>query len=440
VYGSIQDHGSRRGVVDLSRGRDNIPAVVWENAPGGEGSNHVIDPTNPDIVYSAGFYGNISRSNLAANTSQNVTPRPPESALAFRGQWLAPFILSPHNPSVLYHGFEVMHRSMDRGDTWERISADLTHNNAAELGDIPYQTIYSISESPLRFGLIYAGTDDGRAHVTRDAGRTWTEIATNLPAGRFIAELVASKYTEGTVYMVQNGKRDDDFTPYIWKSIDYGQTWSSIAQGIPSGPVNVIKEDPKNPHLLYAGTDLGAYASIDAGQTWNALSNGLPSTFVHDIVIHPRDDIMVAATHGRGMFAMDVRPLQALTPEIVANSAVHVIPPEPARLPAGGFGRGAFFGGGGGASSTVHYWLKTAGPVNIEVKDGSGQVIARLNGTGDAGLNRATWNLAREGGGPPAGGGGGGRGGRGGFTDAGVYTVEVRQGNSAAMSYIQVSR
>ncbi len=436
VYGSIQDHGSRRGIVDLSRGRDRIPAVAWENAPGGEGSNHAIDPTNPDIVYSAGFYGNISRSNVGSNASSvNITPPPEQGQLAWRGQWLAPFMLSPHNPNVVYHGFNVLHRSMDRGATWERISPDLTHNDPAKLGDIPYQTIFSISESPLRFGLIYAGTDDGRVHVTRNGGTSWTEIARELPRETFIAELVASAYDEGTVFMAQNGKRDDDFTPYLWKSTDYGRTWTSIAAGIPSGPINVIKEDPKNRNVLYAGTDIGAYASIDGGRTWQVLANGLPSTFVHDIVVHPRDDILVAATHGRGMYALDVRPIQQLTPAVTAQD-VGVLPPEPVVLPQGG-GRGFGGGfGGGGVSASVWYWLKAAGPVTVEVKSAAGEVVGRLTGTGDAGLNRATWVLA----------GGGGRGqggGRGAAASApmpGVYNVEVRQGGALGSALLQVSR
>jgi hypothetical protein len=237
--------------------------------------------------------------------------------------------------------------------------------------------------------------------------------------------------------MVQNGKRDDDFTPYVWKSTDYGQTWTSLAQGVPSGPVNVIKEDPKNANLLYLGTDLGAYASLDGGQTWQVLSNDLPTTFVQDIVIHPRDDIMVAATHGRGMYAMDVRPLQALTTNVLQNNDVYVLPPEPARAPAGGFGRGGFFGGGA-PGVTVHYWLRSAGPVTIEVKGTDGQVVARLDGTGDVGLNRTTWNLARAG---AAQAGGGGRGGRGGaFVDPAVFTVDVRQGSNAGTAFVQVSR
>ena len=429
VYGSIQDHGSRRGVVDLSRGRNAIPAVEFENAPGGEGSNHVVDPRNPDIVYSAGFYGNITRSDLATGESVNITPRPAEGEAPFRGQWLAPFILSPHNPDVLYHGFQVLHRSLDRGDTWERISGDLTHNDPARLGDIPFQTIFSIAESPLRFGLIYAGTDDGRVHVTRNGGITWTEIGRGLPRDRFVAEIVASRYDEGTVYLVMNGKRDDDFTPYLWKSTDYGQTWTSIVNDLPIGPVNVIKEDPENPHVLYVGADLSAYVSIDGGAHWNVLAAALPASYVHDIVIHPRDDIMVAATHGRGMFALDVRPLRQLTPEIVAAD-VHVLDAGPARLARGREPA---------VRPSIYYWLRAAGPVTVTVKDARGEVVRALEGTADAGLNVAHWDL----GGPaaPAQQGQGGFGRRGAPPVApGVYTVEVRQGNRTAEGQVVVTR
>ncbi len=343
-------------------------------------------------------------------------------------------MLSPHNPDVLYHGFNVLHRSMDRGVTWEQISPDLTYNDTSKLGDISYQTIFSISESPLRFGLIYAGTDDGRVHITRNGGTSWNEIATELPRGTFIAELVASAYDEGTVYMAQNGKRDDDFTPYVWKSTDYGRTWTSIAAGIPSGPVNVIQEDPKNRNVLYVGTDVGAYTSFDGGGTWHVLSSGLPSTFVHDIVIHPRDDTLVAATHGRGMYALDVRPLQQLRAADIVQD-VFVLTPDPAVLPPQG-GRG--FGGFGAPlpSASVWYWLRTAGPVTIEVKNASGEVVNRLTGSGDAGLNRATWSFSA-----------GGRGGRGGgaagaatLPAPGVYTVEVRQGNALGSAVLQLSR
>ena len=311
VYGSVQDHGSYRGVVDLSRGRSNIPAVAFESAPGGEGSSHAIDPTDPNTVYSAGFYGTIQRSDMAAGETRSIMPRPDEGEVGFRGQWVAPFIISPHNPRIIYHGMNFLFRSMDRGDSWERISPDLTYNDPAKYGDIPYQTIFSIAESPFTFGQIYVGTDDGRVWRTDDSGANWSEINRGLPYQKWVAELVASKYTDGTVYMAQNGKRDDDFAPYLWKSTDFGETWTSIVGNLPSGPVNVIKEDPENPNVLYVGTDLAAYVTLDGGNTWDVLGGNLPSTFVQDMIVHPRDDILVAATHGRGMWALDIRPIRA---------------------------------------------------------------------------------------------------------------------------------
>lgn len=311
VYGSIQDHGSRRAVVDLRRGRNRIPAQEWEFAPGGEGSSHAIDPTDPNVVYSAGFYGRITRTNLATRKRYSLVPVPPKGEPPYRGQWLAPFIISPHNPRVIYHGMNYLFRSLDRGDHFMRISPDLTYNDPAKIGDISYQTLFTISESPQRAGLIYCGTDDGRAHMTPDGGKNWIEITGGLAKNRWISRVVASAYDVNTVYLAQNGKRNDDFAPYLWKSTDLGKTWSSIVANIPSGPINVIREDPLVPGVLYVGTDLGVYVSLDDGKSWNTIGQNLPTTFVHDLIIHPRDLILVIATHGRGMYAMDVKPIHA---------------------------------------------------------------------------------------------------------------------------------
>ncbi|MBE3124139.1 MAG: hypothetical protein IMZ57_00570 [Acidobacteria bacterium] len=312
VYGSMQDHGSFRAPVDLSRGRDRIPAQKFENAPGGEGSNHAIDPTNPNLVYSAGFYGAISRSEYdkpgeypGSPFSKELLPVLYENEPRLRGQWLAPFILSTHNPNILYHGMQYVFRSLDRGDTWEKISPDLTTNDPATRGDIRYQTLFTISESPIKYGLIYAGTDDGRLWMTKDAGKAWQEITAGLAPGKWMSRVVASAYNLGTVYLSQNGKRDDDFTPYVWKSVDYGKTWTSIAAGIPVGPVNVIREDPVNEKILYVGTDMGAYVTTDGGKTWMVLGGNLATVYVHDLIVHPRDNVIVIATHGRGMWALD---------------------------------------------------------------------------------------------------------------------------------------
>jgi photosystem II stability/assembly factor-like uncharacterized protein len=316
VFGSIQDHGSRRAPVDLSRGRDRVPAQAFQSAPGGEGSRHAIDPRDPNVVYSAGFYHNINRADLSRvdargrAQSTGITPRLGPADGYLRGQWLSPIILSVHDPDVVYFGGQYLFRSWNRGDTWERISGDLSYNDSKQIGDIPYQTMFALSESPMRFGLLYAGTDDGRLHVTKDGGKTWAEITKGLQPRRWVSKVVASAFDEGTVYATQNGKRDDDVTAYIWKSTDFGVTWKSMVGNIPMGPVNVIAEDSTDARILYVGTDIGVYVTVDGGASWSVLGGNLPSTYVHDIVIHPRDRVIVAATHGRGMWVMDAVPVQ----------------------------------------------------------------------------------------------------------------------------------
>jgi photosystem II stability/assembly factor-like uncharacterized protein len=157
--------------------------------------------------------------------------------------------------------------------------------------------------------LVYVGTDDGKAHVTKDGGKTWQEIMTGLPYQKWVSRIVASAFDIGTVYMTQNGKREDDFTPFVWKSTNFGETWVSIVGNIPLGPVNVIREDPVDKNILYVGTDLTVYVTKDGGKTWNVLGGNLPTTYVHDLIIHPRDNIIVIATHGRGMWALDANPV-----------------------------------------------------------------------------------------------------------------------------------
>ena len=310
VYGSIQDHGSMRGVIDLSRGRDSIRASEWEREPGGEASYHAVDPTDPNVVYYEGFYGSIGRADLAAGERTGLRPPDPEDGPPLRGQWLAPFMISPHNPRIIYHGMNRLFRSLDRGDGLTAISPDLSRNDSDELGDIQFQTIVAISESPLAFGHIYAGTDDGLLHVTRDGGSSWERIDDGLAPERWISRVEASRYDEQTVYVAQNGKRWDDFAAYLWRSRDAGATWEDISDGIPCGPINVVREDPRDRDVLYVGTDIGVYVSTDRGRSWDVLGPGLPTTYVHDLVVHPRDDVAVIATHGRGMWAMDLEPLR----------------------------------------------------------------------------------------------------------------------------------
>jgi len=365
--------------------------VEFTGAPGGEGSNHFIDPTNHDIVYSAGFYGTLYRTNVATNDGKNIMPSTPEGVKKLRGQWLAPFILSPHKPRIIYHGTQFVHRSMDQGETWEKISPDLTYNKEEMKGDIPYQTIYSISESPKQFGLLYAGTDDGRVWRTKNHGTHWKEINKGLPYRKWVSQIEASKFDNATVYMSQNGKRDDDFAPYLWKSTDFGETWIDITNNIPIGPINVIREDPHHANILYVGTDYGVYVSFDYGKNWNSLAGNFPTTYVHDLIIHPRDHIMVAATHGRGMWAMDVTYIQAMNDEFLAKSC-ELFEVDNAKLPYSSHWWYARYM----KKANLSFYLKDAAMVNIQILNDSGTILKELSIDADQGLNFFEWDLKTE--------------------------------------------
>ena len=323
VYGLVQDHGSYRAVVDVQQGVAAMTPVSFESAPGGEGSTHAIDPTNPNIVYSAGTYGAITRTDLGApppprpgggrgrGSMQNIRPKSEAGdADELRGQWLAPMILSPHDPNTLYFGLQYLYRSKDRGQTWERLTPDISGGDKKQLGEVPYQTVIPISESPKKAGLIYAGTDNGHLQVSIDEGKEWTDLTAKLPERKWVAKVLASKYQEGTVYLAQQGRYDDDFAVYLYKSTDYGKTWKSIAGNLPAGPMNMIQEDPVNPNVLYTCNDFGVYVSTNGGERWEVLGGNLPSVNVMDFIVHPRDHVLVAATHGRGVWVIDVSKFQ----------------------------------------------------------------------------------------------------------------------------------
>jgi hypothetical protein len=288
---------------------------VWEGAPGGEGSNHSIDPTNPNIVYTHGFYGNFSRTDLGGagaggrgggRGSTPIAPTDPTAEL--RAQWMAPIVLSPHDNSLIYAGYQFVFKSTTRGDKWERISGDLTDNNSAQMGQnpsaIPYQTIVAMAESPARKDLLYIGTDDGRLHTTLDGGKEWTELTSRLPVRRWISRLAPSAHNAGTVYVTQRGREDDDFAAYVYRSTDFGKSFRSIANNIPAGSVNVIREDPRNANLLYVGTDFGVFVSTNGGARWEVLGGNLPSVQVSDLQIDTRNNLLVISTYGRGMWTM----------------------------------------------------------------------------------------------------------------------------------------
>jgi len=310
VYGSVQDHHSFYSEVDLSEGKDKIRPTQWEYTLGAEGSTHVVDPRDNNSIYASLFYGKLAKATVEGYPEDmewvlpSTFPEEPE----FRGQWMAPTVLSDHNPDIVYHGVQYVLKSTDKGGTWEKISPDLTYNDPDKQGDISYQTITALEESVFNPELLYVGTDDGRLWRTRDGGNNWEDIRKEPLPVRWVSRIVASRYDFGTVYVTQTGRRDDDAAVYIWRSRDFGSTWEDISANIPAGPVNVIREDPENKDILYLGTDVGIYVSKDAGQNWEVLGD-LPCTYVHDLAIHPRENVIIAATHGRGMFVLDADPV-----------------------------------------------------------------------------------------------------------------------------------
>ncbi|HKW03366.1 MAG TPA: hypothetical protein VJN96_26310 [Vicinamibacterales bacterium] len=330
VYGSFQDHGSYRGVVDIRNGRDNLQPIAFEGAPGGEYCEHAIDPRNPNIVYSgkldrtdfsipavprgggAGGGGGAGRAAQPAPTGPqrdtnirppNVTPDDP-----LRMQVLAPILLSPHDADTVYFGAQYLFRSKDRGTTWEKLTDDLSYNDKTKRGDIPHQLVITISESPKKKGLVYTGTDDGRLYASIDDGKEWRELTLGGSSAKkeWIGTVLASKYDEATVYAAQQGRYDEDFAVHLYKSTDYGKTWKSIAGNLPGGPINMIREDPVSPNVLYTANDFGVYVTTNGGQKWDVLGGNLPSVNVMDFIVHPRDRMLVIGTHGRGVWTIDV--------------------------------------------------------------------------------------------------------------------------------------
>jgi photosystem II stability/assembly factor-like uncharacterized protein len=329
VYGSFQDHGSYRGVVDISHGRENLKPIAFESAPGGEYCEHAIDPRNPNIVYSgkldrtdfsipaaprgggAGRAGGTAPAPTGPQRDTNIRPPTAAGDDPLRMQVLAPILLSPHDPDTVYFGAQALYRSKNRGETWEKLTDDQSYHDKSRLGDIPHQLIITISESPKKKGLVYTGTDDGRLYATIDDGKEWRELTASLSSKKeWIGTILASKYDEATVYVAQQGRYDEDFAVRLYKSTDYGKTFKSIAGNLPGGPINMIREDPVSANVLYAANDFGVYVTTDGGTKWEVLGGNLPSVAVMDFIVHPRDRMLVIGTHGRGVWAIDVSQIR----------------------------------------------------------------------------------------------------------------------------------
>ncbi len=272
-----------------------------------------IDNRNSNIVYTGYQFGNYFRINRETNDFKKITPKLPKDSKEepYRFNWQTPILLSSHNQDILYLGSNFLHRSMDKGETWGIISEDLTKGKVD--GNVAFGTVTTISESQLKFGLIYIGSDDGYIHVTKDGGETWKKISNNLPENLWVSRVVASSHRLERVYVTLNGYRNDDFTSYIYVSEDYGDTWKLITHGIENSPVNVIYEDDNNENVLYVGTDASLFVSIDKGQNWFDFSENMPNVAVHDVKLQSEAKELVVGTHGRSIYKVDVSNLEKLT-------------------------------------------------------------------------------------------------------------------------------
>jgi photosystem II stability/assembly factor-like uncharacterized protein len=317
IYGGTQDNRTWGGPSE-TRNRAGILNSDWFQTVGGDGFYAAIDPTDPDPVYSESQNGGLIRYDGRTGERKSIRPQPKPGDKAYRFNWSAPLLISPHDPKTLYFGANVLFRSADRGDAWTILGGDLTRErNRDELplmgktwpkdavsrheGTAEYGNISTLDESTLTRGLLYVGTDDGLVQVSRDGGVTWTKYDTfpGVPAETYVSRVVASRHAEATVYVTLDGHRSNDFAPYVLKSTDYGKTWTSIASNLPkTGSVHVIREGLRNPKLLFAGTECGLFASLDTGATWARMTQGFLTVAVHDIVVHPRDGTSWSARTG----------------------------------------------------------------------------------------------------------------------------------------------
>jgi len=319
LFGSMQDHGTYSGSVNNTFGKPQDSTVrAWRSAPGGEGTRIQVDPADHNIVFSSSFYGRLMKSDYSK--SQREWKRIPNFLVgaidSLRGEWLAGTLMSKFNNKIIYHGLQHLYKSEDGGDTWKKISNDLSYNNKSKMGTYPYliyhQAITTIAEGN-KAGELYVGTDDGRVWSTKDDGNSWKEITKarpddlvgrGLPFNKHVAHIETSKQKDGKLFIVLNDRRADNHSPYIFVSDNSGVSWRSITGNLPASPVNVIIEDTDG--RLFTGTDLGIYSSKDGGKKWVALNGNIPSSVsVQDMFIHPRDRKLVIATYGRGVYVID---------------------------------------------------------------------------------------------------------------------------------------
>ncbi len=426
VCGGMQDNYNWCGPSAV-RGAPGIANHHWATLQGGDGFVVLQDPNEYRVAFSESQDGNIVRVDRITGETASIRPQPAPGDTPYRWHWDTPLVHSPHDSKVIYAAANMVFRSPDRGLSWAAISPDLTTNAkrddietmgvkntdtriARNDGIAAWPAIVSLAESPKRPGLIYTGTDDGVLSVTRDGGKTWTNVfgkVTGVPAGIFVSEVVPSRFDENTVYATFDGHRQNDFGTYVYASNDAGQTWRSIAANLKDEVARTLTEDLKNPDVLYLGTETGLFVTTDRGKTWVRIKANLPTVRIDEITLHPRDNAMLLATHGRAIWILDhLAPIQEYAAAQAAADAKLFSPPPAAmfRRPARDrnyefWGDQTFFGQNPPQAAVITWMLKRqvdkvalkiTDATGKEVREISGQVLANSN---KAGIQAACWDL-----------------------------------------------
>lgn len=414
VYCGLQDNGVWGGPsATLDTG--GITNGDWIKVGGGDGFFCEVDPVEPHIVYANSQMNGLYRYNLKLRRSQSIKPVAPLREPPYRFNWNSPVHISPHNPQIIYTGGNYLFRSLNRGHSWEIISPDLSTNDPQKQKDSGgpvtldntgaeiHCTITTISESSVKKGVVWCGTDDGNVQVTKDGGKTWNNVVKNiphLPSHTWCSRVEASHFDAGKAYAAFDGHREDDYRPYVYKTEDYGKTWTSIKGNLPFGWVHVIREDLKNPNLLFVGSEFGIFASLDNGQNWFSMKNDLPTAAVRDIAIHPREHDLIIGTHGRGIWIMeDISPLQEMTEE-VRQSDFHLFSPHPVTQFWLSSSRESFSPPVYAAKNPPYGMIlnaylkeKAKERPQIFIKDSRGKTVFEIRLSVKKGLQRHVWNL-----------------------------------------------
>jgi len=414
VYGGLQDNGSWMGPSSYPGGIGNSR---WENLGGGDGFCVAADKDAPNFLYWESQGGELRRLDTDTDENKDITPYPEEGMEANRFNWNSPFYQSPTNPKTIYFGSQYLYKSQDKGDTWTRISPDLTTDDPErqrqeESGGLTndnttaenHCTIFTIGESPLDENVIWAGTDDGNLQVSKDGGQNWENVVgaiPGLPAKTWCSYVWPSWHDRATVYAAFDGHRSGDKTPYVYKSTDFGKTWQALANESITSYVHVVLQDPENPNLLFAGAEDGLYVSLDNGGQWVHFRESLPPASIRDMAIQHRENDLILATHGRGIYIIDdITPLRNLTVDML-NEKLALLPARPARTSASRYvqqfvGDDYYLGANPREGIAISYFLKRRhlfGDLNVEIYDADGELVQKFSGGKRKGINRVYWGM-----------------------------------------------